>query len=135
MCNNHKGLCLYLLMGLNIYLGLLMMMDGATSISTILLVDVKVESFPPYKSVPTSWTKHIKTTIRAAPSLGNLSCSKLYNFVSTYHVTISQLRQLPRRLFRPSRLSPAKTTTCQSVGYSRLMRAEQACRCPSSIPP
>jgi hypothetical protein len=27
--------------------------EGATSISTILLVDVKVESFPPYKYVST----------------------------------------------------------------------------------
>jgi hypothetical protein len=47
MCNNHEGLCLYLLMGLN-DLGLLVKMDDATSISTILLVDVKVESFPSY---------------------------------------------------------------------------------------
>jgi hypothetical protein len=38
-------------------------MEGATSISTILLVDVKVESFPPYKYVPTIWAKHIKTTV------------------------------------------------------------------------
>jgi hypothetical protein len=53
MCNNHQGLCLYLLMGLNVYLGLLVEVDGATSFSTILLVDVKLESFPPYKYVPT----------------------------------------------------------------------------------
>jgi hypothetical protein len=77
MCNNHKGLCLYLLIGLNVYLGLLVEVDGATSISTILLVDVKVESFPPYKYVPTPWAKNTKTTIRGASSLGNLSCSKL----------------------------------------------------------
>jgi hypothetical protein len=51
--------------------------DGATSINTILLVDVKVESFPPYKYIPTPWAKHTKTTVRGAPSLGNLSCSKL----------------------------------------------------------
>jgi hypothetical protein len=30
-----------------------MEVDGATSISTILLVDVDVESFPPYKYVST----------------------------------------------------------------------------------
>jgi hypothetical protein len=64
-------------MGLNVYLGLLGEVDGATSISTILLVDVKVESFPPNKYVLTPWTKHTKTTIRGAPSLGNLSFSKL----------------------------------------------------------
>jgi hypothetical protein len=64
-------------MGLNVYLGLLVEVDGATSISTILLVDVKVKSFPPYKYVPAPWAKHTKTTVRGAPSLGNLSCSKL----------------------------------------------------------
>jgi hypothetical protein len=64
-------------MGLNVYLGLLVEVDGATSISIILLVDVKVESFPPYKYVPTPWAKHTKTTVRGASSLGNLSCSKL----------------------------------------------------------
>jgi hypothetical protein len=51
--------------------------NGATSISTILLVNVKVESFSSYKYVPTPWAKHTKTIIRGAPSLRNLSCSKL----------------------------------------------------------
>jgi hypothetical protein len=49
-------------MSLNVYLGLLVEVDGATSISTILLVDVKVENFSPYKYVPTLWAKHTKTT-------------------------------------------------------------------------
>jgi hypothetical protein len=35
-------------MGLNDYLGLLVEVDGATSISIISLVDMEVESFPPY---------------------------------------------------------------------------------------
>ena len=52
-------------------------MEGATLISTILLVDVDVGSFSLYKYVPTPWAKHIKTTVRGAPSLGNPSCSKL----------------------------------------------------------
>jgi hypothetical protein len=64
-------------MGLNVYLGPLVKVEGATSISSILLVDVKVKSFPPYKYVPTLWVKHTKTTVRGASSLGNLSCSKL----------------------------------------------------------
>jgi hypothetical protein len=64
-------------MGLNVYLGLLVEVNGATSICTILLVDVKVESFSPYKYVPTPRVNHTKTTVRGAPSLGNLSCSKL----------------------------------------------------------
>jgi hypothetical protein len=64
-------------MGFNVYLGLLVEVDGAISIITILLVDVKVESFPPYKYVLTPWAKHTKTTVKGAPSLENLSCSKL----------------------------------------------------------
>ena len=55
-----------------------MEVEGATSISTILLVDVDVESFPSYIYLPTPWAKHTKTTVRGAPSLGNPSCSKLY---------------------------------------------------------
>ena len=47
-------------MGLNDYLGLLVEVDGATSISTILLVDADVESFSPYKYVPTPWAKKPK---------------------------------------------------------------------------
>ena len=64
-------------MGLNDYLGLLVEVDGATSIYTILLVDVDVESFPLYIYVPTPWVKHTKTTVRGASSLRNSSCSKL----------------------------------------------------------
>jgi hypothetical protein len=50
-------------MGLNDYLGLLAEVDGAMSISTISLVDMEVESFPPYIYVPTPWVKHTKTTV------------------------------------------------------------------------
>jgi hypothetical protein len=50
-------------MGLYVDLGLLVEVDGATSISTILLVDVKVKSFSLYKYVPTLWAKHTKTTV------------------------------------------------------------------------
>ena len=74
---NPKGPCIYLLMGFNDYLGLLVNVESATSISTILLVDVDVGSFFPYKYVPTPWVKHTKTTIRGAPSLENPSCNKL----------------------------------------------------------
>ena len=64
-------------MGFNDYLGPLINMEGVISISTILLVDVDVESFSPYKYVPTSWAKYTKTSVRRAPSLENPSCSKL----------------------------------------------------------
>jgi hypothetical protein len=50
---NLKGPYIYLLMGLNDYLGLLVEVDGATSISTISLLNMKMESFPPYKYEPT----------------------------------------------------------------------------------
>ena len=56
----------------------LVQVDGATSISTISLVDVDVESFSSYIYQPTPWAKHTKTTVSGAPSLGNPSCSKLY---------------------------------------------------------
>ena len=64
-------------MGFNDYLGLLVNVEGATSVSTILLVDVDVGSFSPYIYLPTPWAKHTKTTVWGAPSLGNPSCSKL----------------------------------------------------------
>ena len=64
-------------MGFNDYLGPLVNVEGATSISTILLVDVDVGSFSPYIYLPTPWVKHTKTTVWGAPSLGNPSCSKL----------------------------------------------------------
>ena len=64
-------------MGFNDYLDPLVNVEGTTSISILLLVDVDVESFSPYKHVPTPWAKHTKTTVRGAPSLGNPSCSKL----------------------------------------------------------
>jgi hypothetical protein len=50
---------------------------GATSISTVSLVDVGVGSFPPYIYVPIPWVKAHQNYRREAPSLGNLSCSKL----------------------------------------------------------
>jgi hypothetical protein len=69
---NLKGPYIYLLMALNDYLGLLAEVDGATSISTISLVDVEVESFPPYIYVPTPWVKEHQNYRRGAPSLVNL---------------------------------------------------------------
>ena len=64
-------------MGFIDYLGPLVNVDGAISVSTILLVDVDVGIFCPYKYVPTPWAKHTKTTVRGAPSLANPLCSKL----------------------------------------------------------
>ena len=75
---NPKGPCIYLLMGFNDYLGPLVQVDGATSISTISLVDVDVGSLSSYIYQPTPWAKHTKTIVSGAPSLGNPSCSKLY---------------------------------------------------------
>jgi hypothetical protein len=51
--------------------------DGATLISTISLVDMKVESFPHYIYVPIPWVKSHQNYRGGAPSLENLSCSKL----------------------------------------------------------
>jgi hypothetical protein len=52
-------------------------MEGATSISTISLVDVGVGSSPPSIYVPTPWVKAHLNYRGGALSLGNLSCSKL----------------------------------------------------------
>ena len=65
-------------MGFNDYLGPLVNVEGTTSISTILLVDVDVGSFSLNKYAPTPWVKHTKATVRRAPSLGNSSYSKSY---------------------------------------------------------
>ena len=64
-------------MGFNGYLVPLVNVEGATSISTILLIDVDVGSSSPYIYVPIPWEKHTKTTIRGASSIENPSCSKL----------------------------------------------------------
>ena len=53
-------------MGFNDYLGPLVNVEGATSISTISLVDVDVGSFSCYIYQPTLWTKHNKTTVGGA---------------------------------------------------------------------
>jgi len=74
---NLKSTCLYLLMGFNIYLGLLVQVEGAMSISTVSLVDVEVGSFSPYIFVPTPWVKHIKTIVKEGFSLKNPSHNKL----------------------------------------------------------
>jgi hypothetical protein len=81
---NPKGPCIYLLMDFNDYLGSLVNVEGATSISTILLVDVDVGSFSLYKYIPTPWAKHVKTIVRGAPSLENSSCSKFDFFFSSF---------------------------------------------------
>ena len=87
---NPKGPCIYLLIGFNDYLGPLVNVEDATSISTILLVDVDVWSFSPNKYAPTPWTKHTKTTVRGAPSFRNPLCSKL-DFSPPSHVVAAAL--------------------------------------------
>ena len=65
------------------------------SISTILLVDVDVETFSPYIYVPTLWAKHTKTTIRGARSLENPSCSKLVFSPPSLTVAVAVAATLP----------------------------------------
>ena len=54
-------------MGLNDYLGLLVEVDGATSINTVLLADVKGGVFLPIYSL-VLWAKHLKTIVKEAPA-------------------------------------------------------------------
>ena len=81
-------------MGFNDYLGPLVNVEDATSISTILLVDVDVGSFSPYKYVPTPWVKQTKTTGRGASSLRNHSCNKL-DFSPPLAVAVAVAAALP----------------------------------------
>ena len=53
-------------------------MEGATSISTILLVDVEVESSPPYIHVPILLEKDI-TTIELSLEVPSLKNPKIVN--------------------------------------------------------
>ena len=82
-------------MGFNNYLGPLVNVEGATSISTILLVDIDMGSFSPNKYVRTPWAKYTKTTIRGAPSLGNPSCSKLDFSPPSLAVAVAVVVALP----------------------------------------
>ena len=79
-------------MGFNNLSGLLVRMEVATSISTILLIDVDVKSFSSYIFVPTPWPNH-QNYIKKAPSLGNPSCSKL-KFSFSIWWCLGQLRSL-----------------------------------------
>ena len=107
---NPNGLCIYLLMGFNDYLGPLVNVEGATSISTILLVDVDVKSFSSYKCVPTPWTKYTKTTLRRVPSLGNPSCSKLeFSPPLVVAVTVAAALPSPTILFFMQQVKPTPT--------------------------
>ena len=95
-------------MNFNDYLGPLVNVEGVTSISTILLVDVDVGSFSPNKYVPTPWAKHTKTTVRGAYSLGNPSCIKLDFFLlvvalpsPTILSFMQQVEPIPAQLLLP----------------------------------
>ena len=130
---NPKCTCLYLLLGFNVYFGSLVQLvqiDGATSISTVSLVDVEVGSFSPYIFVPTHWVKHTKTTIWGAPSLGNLSCSKLYFSPLSLAVVVATVTLLSFR-FCPSIRAPPHATIASSLleHPSHAMRSELPQRC------
>jgi hypothetical protein len=68
ICKNfqslEKPIFLYYLMGLNVYFGSFVEMKGAISISTILLVDVEVDSFSFYTYVPNPPGKAQYLTVR-----------------------------------------------------------------------
>ena len=107
-------------MGFNVYLGPLVQADGATSISTISLVDVDVGSFSFYIYLPTPWVKHIKTTVWRVSSLENPSCSKLY-FAPSLAVAIAAALPSPVILAasRPSVSAPRNTLVRISESCAR----------------
>jgi hypothetical protein len=77
---NLKGTYIYLLMGLNDYIGLLAEVDGATSTSTISLVDMEVESFSPYMYLPYGQSTP-KTTVEE-PLVWEIS--RVVNYIFSY---------------------------------------------------
>ena len=91
-------------MGFNDYLGPLVNMEAAISISTTLLVDVDVGSFSLYKYVPTPWEKHTKTIVSGASSLGNPLCSKLDFSPPSLAVAVTVAAALPNAVDPPSTL-------------------------------
>ena len=114
-------------MGFNDYFGPIVNVEGATSISTILLVHVDVGSFSSYKSILTPWAKHIKTTVWGALSLGNLSCSKL----DFSHPSLAVAAALPSPALcrcRPaSRASPSYHCTSLSPTSAWSLAVRQRC--------
>ena len=96
-------------MGFNDYFGLLVNVEGATSISTILLIDVDVGSFSPYIFVPTPEAKHTKTTVRGVPSLGNPSCSKLDFSPPSLAIAVSVALPSPAILSFVQQVEPTPT--------------------------
>ena len=73
-------------------------MEGATSISTILLVDVEVESSPPYIHVPILLRKDI-TTIELSLEVPSLENPTIVNYCFPFLTTA-----LPSKFFRPDPL-------------------------------
>ena len=115
----------------NDYLDQSVNVEGTTSISIILLADVKVESFPPYIYVPISWAKHTKTTVKKIPSLKNFSCGKLYfSHVSLAVAVVAAVTDLSFR-FCPSIRAPPHATIASSLleRSSHAMRIELPQRC------
>jgi hypothetical protein len=106
--------------------------EDATSISTVSLVDVGVGSFPPYIYVPIPWAKHTKINIWEAPSLRNLSCSKLDFSHHSLAVTVAAALPSPtlrrrRSASRPHgqgrpRLPPPRATAA-SYGHRCSIRS------------
>ena len=114
MCFNvYLGPSNYLLMDFNVYLGPLVHANGATSISTISLVDVHVGSFSSYIYLPTHWTKHTKTTVWGAPSLENPSCSKLdFSPLAVAVVVVAVAAALPGHTLLGTGSLPAWNRRC-----------------------
>ena len=120
-----------------------MQVDGATSISTILLVDVDVGSFSSYIYQPTHWAKHTKTTVRRAPSLRNPSCSKLDFSPPSLAIAVAVPAALPDSTVDPefimhaprSRPAPRGPEYCRTWKFSGPKHLEPLCSSPSPVRP
>ena len=109
-----------------------MQADGATSISTISLVDVDVGSFSSYIYLPTPWAKHTKTTVRGAPSLENPSCSKLDFSPPSLAAAVPAVLQLVATSCRCS-VAMQSAAHCRALRYVFQLASKPSCRCPANL--
>ena len=115
-------------------------------------------SFSSYIYLPTPWAKHTKTTVRGAPSLGNLSCSKSYFSHPSLAVAAAVAVAVAAALPSPAILSSATSksaavptvlqlvatscrcsvamqsaTHCRALRYVFQLASKPSCRCPANL--
>jgi len=89
-------------------------------------------SFSSYIYLPTPWAKHTKTTVRGAPSLGNLSCSKLDFSPPSLAAAVPAVLQLVATSCRCS-VAMQSAAHCRALRYVFQLASKPSCRCPANL--